>query len=141
EQKALLWPKPPRSARSARWSAADLVLLDELAGLIERPGGYGHVVIDEAQDLSPMQCRAIARRSPFGSVTVLGDLAQGTTPWAARDWPQFLTHLGKPDAVVTPLTTGFRVPAAVAELANRLLHHLDADVPSARSLRRDGEVS
>ncbi|MFI8093797.1 HelD family protein [Streptomyces sp. NPDC086080] len=141
EQKSLLWPEPPRSARSARWSAADLVLLDELAGLIERPGGYGHVVIDEAQDLSPMQCRAIARRSPFGSVTVLGDLAQGTTPWAARDWPQFLTHLGKPDAAVTPLTAGFRVPAAVAELANRLLHHLDADVPSARSLRRDGEVS
>lgn len=141
EQKTLLWPKPPRSARSARWSAADLVLLDELAGLIERPGGYGHVVIDEAQDLSPMQCRAIARRSSFGSVTVLGDLAQGTTPWAARDWPQFLTHLGKPDAIVTPLTTGFRVPGAVAEVANRLLHHLDADVPPARSLRRDGEVS
>ncbi|MDX3233714.1 HelD family protein [Streptomyces sp. ME19-01-6] len=141
EQKALLWPKPPRSARSARWSAADLVLLDELAGLIERSDGYGHVVIDEAQDLSPMQCRAIARRSPFGSVTVLGDLAQGTTPWAARDWPQFLTHLGKPDAIVTPLTTGFRVPGAVTELANRLLRHLAADVPPARSLRRDGEVS
>ncbi|MGC9497538.1 HelD family protein [Streptomyces sp. WG7] len=141
EQKALLWPEPPRSARSARWSAADLVLLDELAGLIERPGGYGHVVIDEAQDLSLMQCRAVARRSAFGSVTVLGDLAQGTAPWAARDWPQFLTHLGKPDAVIVPLTTGFRVPGAVAELANRLLHHLDADVPPARSLRRDGEVS
>jgi DNA helicase IV len=141
EQKALLWPKPPRFHRSARWSAADLVLLDELAGLIERPAGYGHVVIDEAQDLSPMQCRAIARRSPSGSVTVLGDLAQGTTPWAARDWPQFLSHLGKPDAVVTPLTTGFRVPGAVAELAGRLLDHLDADVPPARSLRRDGEAS
>jgi DNA helicase IV len=141
EQKTLLWSEPPRSAKSARWSAADLVLLDELAGLIERPSGYGHVVIDEAQDLSPMQCRAIARRSPFGSVTVLGDLAQGTTPWAARDWPQFLTHLGKPDAVVTPLTVGFRIPGTVAELANRLLNHLDADVPPARSLRRDGEVS
>ncbi|WP_225840239.1 ATP-binding domain-containing protein [Streptomyces sp. NK08204] len=141
EQKTLLWSKPPRSPRSARWSAADLVLLDELSGLIKHPGGYGHVVIDEAQDLSPMQCRAIARRSPFGSVTVLGDLAQGTTPWAARDWPQFLTHLGKPYAIITALTTGFRVPGAVAELANRLLHHLDADVPPARSLRRDGEVS
>ncbi|WP_410539179.1 HelD family protein [Streptomyces sp. KL2] len=140
ERRVLRWPKPPRSHRSARWSAADLVLLDELAGLIERPDGYGHVVIDEAQDLSPMQCRAIARRSSFGSVTVLGDLAQGTTPWAARDWPQFLTHLGKPEAVVTPLTTGFRVPGAVAELANRLLNHLDTDVPPVRSLRRDGEV-
>ncbi|MFE2294127.1 HelD family protein [Streptomyces sp. NPDC059452] len=140
EQKALLRPGPPRSARSARWSAADLVLLDELAGLIERPVSYGHVVVDEAQDLSPMQCRAIARRSPSGSLTVLGDLAQGTTPWAARDWARFLAHLGKPDAVTTPLTAGLRVPGAVAELANRLLDHLDVDVPPARSLRRDGEA-
>ncbi|GAA3310682.1 hypothetical protein GCM10020295_78410 [Streptomyces cinereospinus] len=140
EQKALLWPEPPRSFRSARWSPADLVLLDELAGLIEHPAGYGHVVIDEAQDLSAMQCRAVARRSLFGSLTVLGDLAQGTTPWAARDWPSCLAHLGKPDAVVAPLTTGFRVPRAVAELANGLLEHLDVEVPPARSLRRDGEV-
>ena len=141
EWRALLWSKPPRSYRSARWSAADLVLLDELAGLMERPEGYGHVVVDEAQDLSPMQARALARRSPFGSLTVLGDLAQGTTPWAARDWPRLLAHLGKADALVTPLTTGFRVPGAVAELANRLLERLDADVPPARSLRRDGSAT
>ena len=140
EQKVLLWATPPRSPKSARWSAADLVLLDELAGLIEHPTGYRHIVIDEAQDLSPMQCRAIARRSTFGSLTVLGDLAQGTTAWAARDWPELLAHLGKPQAAVTELTTGFRVPGAVAELANRLLDHLDVDVPPARSLRRDGQV-
>jgi len=140
EQKALLWAEPPRSHASARWSAADLVLLDELAGLIERPASYGHVVIDEAQDLSPMQCRVIARRSPFGSLTVLGDLAQGTTPWAANHWAPLLDHLGKPDCVVVPLTVGFRVPGAVAELANRLLRHLDVDVPPARSMRRDGDV-
>ena len=60
EQKALLWARPPRSWKSAKWSAADLVLLDEVAGLIEHPEGYGHIVVDEAQDLSPMQCRAIA---------------------------------------------------------------------------------
>jgi DNA helicase IV len=140
EQKALLWPKPPRSWKSARWSAADLVLLDEVAGLIEHPEGYGHVVVDEAQDLSPMECRAIARRAAFGSLTVLGDLAQGTTPWAARDWAEQVRHLGKPDALVVPLTTGFRVPAAVTGLANRLLARLDAGVPPARSLRRDGEL-
>ncbi|MYS25976.1 AAA family ATPase, partial [Streptomyces sp. SID7804] len=87
EQKALLWARPPRSWKSARWSAADAVLLDEIAGLIEHPDGYGHVVVDEAQDLSPMECRAVARRAAFGSLTVLGDLAQGTTPWAARSWP------------------------------------------------------
>ncbi len=141
EQRALLWGKPPRSWKSARWSAADLVLLDEVAGLIEHPEGYGHVVVDEAQDLSPMECRAIARRAPFGSLTVLGDLAQGTTPWAARSWPETLAHLGKPDAAVVALTTGFRVPRAVVGLANRLLERLDVEVPAARSLRADGELS
>ncbi|MFF7448209.1 MULTISPECIES: HelD family protein [unclassified Streptomyces] len=140
ERKTLLWARPPRSWRSARWSAADLVLLDEVAGLIEHPEGYGHVVVDEAQDLSPMECRAIARRAAFGSLTVLGDLAQGTTPWAARTWAAQLTHLGRPEAAVVPLTTGFRVPEAVVGLANRLLERLDVDVPAARSLRRDGEL-
>ncbi|MFI6209956.1 HelD family protein [Streptomyces sp. NPDC051041] len=140
EQEALRWARPPRSWRSARWSAADLVLLDEVAGLIEHPEGYGHVVVDEAQDLSPMECRAIARRSRFGSLTVLGDLAQGTTPWAARSWAATLAHLGKPDAAVVELTTGFRVPRAVVALANRLLRRLDVDVRPARSLRGDGEL-
>ncbi|MFR0353444.1 HelD family protein [Streptomyces sediminimaris] len=140
EQRALLWTKAPRSWKSARWSAADLVLLDEVAGLIGHPEGYGHVVVDEAQDLSPMECRAIARRAPFGSLTVLGDLAQATTPWGARSWDTVLRHLGKPDAAVVPLTTGFRVPEAVVSLANRLLRRLDVDVPAGRSLRRDGEL-
>ncbi|MFD6194175.1 HelD family protein [Streptomyces sp. NPDC060275] len=142
EQQALLWTgRAPRSWRSARWSAADLLLLDEVAGLLEHPEGYGHVVVDEAQDLSPMECRAIARRSAFGSLTVLGDLAQGTTPWAARSWRTVLAHLGRPDAAVVPLTTGFRVPKEIVGLANRLLARLGVDVPPARSLRGDGELT
>jgi DNA helicase IV len=141
ELKALRWARPPRSWKSARWSAADQVLLDEVAGLMEHPEGYGHLVVDEAQDLSPMECRAIARRAAFGSLTVLGDLAQGTTPWAARSWETVLRHLGKPDAAVVALTTGFRVPQAVMALANRLLERLEVDVPAGRSPRRDGEVT
>ncbi|WUK34174.1 ATP-binding domain-containing protein [Streptomyces sp. NBC_00370] len=150
EQRAVHRPRRGRGAAAARttraarargWSAADLVLLDELAGLAEHPEGYGHIVIDEAQDLSPMECRAIARRARFGSLTVLGDLAQGTTPWAATSWPRLLAHLGKPDAAVVPLTVGFRVPAAVLELANRVLGTLDVDVPAARSLRRAGKLT
>ncbi|MDJ1131146.1 HelD family protein [Streptomyces iconiensis] len=141
EQSALLWSVRPRSPRSAKWSAADLLLLDEVAGLIRHPEeSYGHVVVDEAQDLSPMQCRAVARRSRFGSLTVLGDLAQGTTPWAAGDWPAQLAHLGVPEADVVPLTTGFRVPAAIIETANRLLGALNVAVPPARSLRPDGTL-
>ncbi|MFI6880562.1 HelD family protein [Streptomyces sp. NPDC050400] len=140
EQEALVWGKPARSYKSARWSAADLVLLDEIAGLLAHPEGYGHIVVDEAQDLSPMQARVIARRAAFGSLTVLGDLAQGTTPWAARSWGELLAHLGKPEARVVPLTTGFRVPAAVLAPANRVLELIDVDVPAARSLRSDGEL-
>ncbi|MFI0858848.1 HelD family protein [Streptomyces smyrnaeus] len=142
EQRALLWQgRRPRSPRTARWSQADLLLLDEVAGLIAHPGeSYGHVVVDEAQDLSPMQCRVLARRSRFGSLTVLGDLAQGTTPWAAHDWPEQLAHLGVPEATVAPLTTGFRVPSELLAAANRLLDSLPVDVPPARSLRTGGEL-
>ncbi len=140
EQQAILWARPPRSYKSAKWSAADLVLMDEIEGLLERPAGYGHIVVDEAQDLSPMECRAIARRSDFGSLTVLGDLAQATTPWAARSWAELLGHLGKPDATVTPLTTGFRVPRAIVGLANRLLAAFDVDVAARAVDAADGEL-
>ena len=140
EQAAIRWPAAPRSPRSARWSATDQLLIDEVAGMLDRTASFGHVVIDEAQDLSAMQARAIARRSEHGSVTLLGDLAQGTAPWAAADWRDTLRHLGKPDASVVPLTTGFRVPAVVVELANRLLPALDVDVPPGVSLRSDGAL-
>jgi DNA helicase IV len=93
------------------------------------------VVVDEAQDLSPMQCRAVARRCPLGSVTVLGDLAQATTPWAPGSWPITLQHLGHDGAAIRPLTSGYRVPGEVLEVANRLLPHI-ADVPPATSVRQ-----
>ena len=129
-----------RRAKSTRWTAADTVLIDEVTGLLERTASFGHIVIDEAQDLSPMQARALARRSGHGSLTVLGDLAQGTAPWAARDWADTLAHLDKRDGKVVPLTTGFRVPATVLTLANKLLPELDVVVPAAKSLRRDGSL-
>jgi DNA helicase IV len=141
EQATLQWAKAPRTVKAARFSPADLVLIDEAAGLLEREQSFGHVVVDEAQDLSPMQARAIARRSEHGSITLLGDLAQGTAPWAAADWKTTLGHLGKPDAAVVPLTVGFRVPAVVVAMANRLLPALGVDVPEAVSLRRDGDLS
>jgi DNA helicase IV len=140
EQRAIAWPRP-RKAKSARWTAADAVLLDEVSALLERPPTYGHVIVDEAQDLSPMQCRAIARRSEHSSLTVLGDLAQGTSAWAATDWPTQLAHLGKPTAKIVALSTGYRVPATVVELANRLLTALDVRVPPTTSYRSDGALT
>ena len=135
EQAQLRWASPPRSLRSARWSPADLVLLDELSGLLEGAASYVHVVLDEAQDLSAMQCRAVARRCGLGSITVLGDLAQATTPWAPGSWPATLAHLGRPDAQVRPLTAGYRVPGQVLELANRLLPLIAPELPPATSVR------
>ena len=88
------------------------MLIDEAADLIERTPSIAHVVVDEAQDLSPMEVRAIGRRCATGAATVLGDIAQGTTPWAATSWPELLGHLGKPDAAVRELDVGYRVPQA-----------------------------
>jgi len=108
-----------------------------VAGLLERTPGYGHIVLDEAQDLSPMQCRAVARRLAAGSLTVLGDLAQATSPWAAADWSQTLAGLGRPDAEVRPLTRGYRVPGEVLDYANRLLPLIAPGLPPASAIRRE----
>ncbi|MEU1922399.1 AAA family ATPase [Streptomyces albogriseolus] len=137
EQKAILWAKPARSVKSVKWSAADTVLIDEAADLIRRTPSLGHVVLDEAQDLSPMQYRAVGRRCTTGSATVLGDLAQGTTPWATRSWEEALSHLGKPDAVVEELTAGFRVPTDVITYASRLLPHIAPGLTPVASIREN----
>ncbi|MEV7020836.1 AAA family ATPase [Kitasatospora sp. NPDC093558] len=152
EQQAVLWPKPGRSVKTARWTAADAVLVDETTDLVQRTPSLGHVVLDEAQDLSPMQYRAVGRRCTTGSATVLGDLAQGTTPWATASWPDALHHLGKPGAHVEELTKGFRVPEEVIAYASRLLPAIAPglapatsvrDAPGSLAIRRvaDGELT
>ncbi|MEU5959201.1 ATP-binding domain-containing protein [Streptomyces sp. NPDC047525] len=135
EQKLILWAKPARSLKAVKWSAADAVLIDEASDLVARTHSLGHVVLDEAQDLSPMQYRAVGRRCTTGSATVLGDLAQGTTPWATRSWEQALGHLGKGDAVVEELTAGFRVPREVIAFASRLLPSIAPGLAEVKSVR------
>ena len=137
EQAAISWAAPPRGPGSARWSAADAVLIDEARDLIERTPSLAHVVVDEAQDLSPMECRAIGRRCATGSATVLGDLAQGTTPWAAASWPELLGHLGKDDAQLRVLETGYRVPRQILDFASKLLDQIAPGLGAARSVRQD----
>jgi hypothetical protein len=136
EQQLIMMRRPPRSVAAARWSLADVILIDEAADLLQRTPSRGHVILDEAQDLSPMMLRAVGRRATTGSVTVLGDLAQATTPWATRSWQESLAHLGHPDAAVEELVAGFRVPGAVIDFAARLLPQIAPALKPPHSIRR-----
>ena len=136
EQQLIMIERPPRSIAAARWSLADVILIDEVADLLQRTPSRGHVIIDEAQDLSPMMLRAVGRRASTSSVTVLGDLAQATTPWATRSWRESLAHLGHPNAAIEELVAGFRVPGAVIDFAARLLPHIAPTLKPPHSVRR-----
>jgi DNA helicase IV len=143
EQEAILWQPAPRGPGSAKWSRADLVLIDEAADLIERMPSLAHVVLDEAQDLSAMELRAIGRRCSTGAATVLGDIAQGTTPWASPSWESLLGHLalGDPEkagrASLRELGVGYRVPREILDYASRLLPSIAPGLKPASSLRSD----
>ena len=136
EQQLIMIKRPVRSIAAARWSLADVILIDEVADLLQRTPSRGHVIIDEAQDLSPMMLRAVGRRASTGSVTVLGDLAQATTPWATRSWRESLTHLGHSNAAIEELVAGFRVPGAVIDFAARLLPDIAPTLKPPHSVRR-----
>ena len=136
EQQLIMMVRPPRSVSAAHWSQADVILIDEAADLLQRTPSRGHVILDEAQDLSPMMLRAVGRRASTGSVTVLGDLAQATTPWATGSWRETLAHLGHPDAIVEELVAGFRVPGSVIDFAARLLPQIAPALKPPHSVRR-----
>ncbi|MEY2430473.1 MAG: hypothetical protein QOC92_201 [Acidimicrobiaceae bacterium] len=136
------------------FTSDDVPLLDEARSLLGarprrkgRPAGddevrtYGHIVVDEAQDLSPMQLRMLARRSLSGSMTVVGDIAQSTGAWAHASWEEILALL--PDrrpARRAELTIGYRIPAPNMELAARVLRAAAPDLAPPRSIRQTGTV-
>lgn len=103
----------------------------------ERHWKYGHVIVDEAQDLSAMQWRAVARRSRT-SVTILGDLAQRTTPAGAKDWEGALTpHFGS-STLLYELTINYRSPAEIDPIARAILQRTDAQGNHPSSVRSSG---
>jgi DNA helicase IV len=129
------------SAASEPWTAADVPLIDEAEALIAGPPRrYGHIVVDEAQDLSAMALRVLARRAGARpSMTILGDLAQATTAWSQPSWEIALAHLGQPaNAQVAELEIGYRVPGPILEMANRLLPEAAPQVRPSRSVRAHG---
>jgi DNA helicase IV len=139
------------------FSNDDVPLLDEARWLLgARPrrrlanGGserdedvrtYGHLIVDEAQDLSPMQLRMLGRRSLNGSMTIVGDIAQATGAWAHSSWEEILEHL--PTERRQPrraeLTIGYRIPAPNMALAARVLTLAAADLQPPKSVREDGD--
>jgi DNA helicase IV len=139
EVKLLASGRRKRSGRGP-WARADLPLLDEAEARIAGPSFvYGHVIVDEAQDLSPMEARMLGRRAREGSMTVLGDLAQATGLLAQTDWRETIRHL---DAESEPktfsLTVGYRVPRPIMEFANQLLPAVAPHVPATESIRFEG---
>ena len=130
------------------WTHDDVPLLDEARALLgpaapaaaARNGAdpdeirtYGHIVVDEAQDLSPMQLRMLDRRSLNGSMTVVGDIAQATGVWAHKNWDEILEHLPhKRAGQRAELTIGYRIPGPTMDLAAKVLRGGGPRPPPAR---------
>jgi len=143
------WPVPkpeqivrrlPGLPRSRGWSEADLPLLDEARALIlGPPQQYGHVIVDEAQDLTPMQLRMVARRAS-GGFTLLGDIAQATGPIAYDRWEKLLPYLpGGEGAEVAELKHAYRVPREIMAVALPLLERIAPDVEPPLAYRVGAE--
>jgi DNA helicase IV len=149
----LLHRERSETVNDVRWTTADAALLDEarhLLGPKPRRNGkiddadeirtYGHIVVDEVQDLTPMQLRMVTRRSLSGSMTVVGDIAQATGPLAANDWNDVLEHLpSKKDPRVVGLSVGYRIPAQIMELADKVMLAATPGLRAPRSVREGDE--
>src|SRR5207302_2358680 len=156
ERKLLLRDRPRRVA-DLRWSDQDVALLDEARTLLTgAPRSYGHVIVDEAQDLSPMQLLAISRRAVDGSLTILGDVAQATGPVVYRRWQELQPYLlgASPAKPATPgekagpdeaemkieeLRHAYRVPAEIMDFALPLLDRIAPEVEPPLAYRKGGD--
>jgi len=136
----------PRGKRRV-WTIADQLLVDEANSILNGPPlVYGHVVVDEAQDHSAVALRVIGRRSPATSMTLVGDVAQSTTPAGQERWTDVLDLIaarpgtpGRAGGEIAELTIGYRVPEPILVEANRLLPLTGVDATASRSVRGEGE--
>jgi DNA helicase IV len=149
EMAALLGPHPgDRPARDARRDDGGIQLTsDRLAVVVEQADvtasdyrDFAHVVVDEAQDLTPMQWRAVARRGPYASWTVVGDLAQRSRIAEPRSWEDIAALIGRREVSITGLTVNYRTPTEIAALATDVLVAAGHDPSAApEAIRSTGE--
>jgi hypothetical protein len=100
---------------------------------------YGHILADEAQDLSPMQLRMLARRCPGGSMTLVGDLGQASGPWAPSSWDDVLAHLPvRRPPTRADLSVNYRTPSEVMDLAAAVLAATTPGLAPPTSVRSAG---
>lgn len=151
ERAALYRPwDPDHDARQVLWTVDDVPVLDEaFEHLGPRPKKhdldeirtYGHIVVDEAQDLSPMQLRMLTRRSLNGSMTVVGDIAQSTGAWAHDHWDEILDHLpDRKEPRHRELTVGYRIPGPTMDLAAKVLKVAAPQLDPPTAVRSDGDI-
>jgi DNA helicase IV len=153
EEGVRLYRRRSPSVDQVPWTVADLALLDEARAVLgpitrrrrsqDSPDGatrsYGHIVVDEAQDLSPMQLRMLGRRSLSGSMTIVGDIAQATGEWAPASWPKVLAHLpAHRDTRIVELTVNYRTPSEIMALASRVLRAAAPAMEPPESVRATG---
>ena len=138
EQKLLLRDRPKRAA-DLQWSEHDLPLLDVARTLIDGPPrAYGHVIVDEAQDLSPMQLLTVSRRAVDGSLTILGDVAQATGPVVYGRWQELEPFLPDVEVTIEELRHAYRVPGEIMDFALPLLDVIAPDVEQPLAYRQGG---
>jgi DNA helicase IV len=141
DERKLMLRDRPRRMSDLRWSDQDVPLLDEARTLLTgAPRSYGHVIVDEAQDLSPMQLLAISRRAVDGSLTILGDVAQATGPVVYRRWQELQPYL--PDEAemdIEELRHAYRVPAEIMDFALPLLDRIAPEVEPPLAYRKGGD--
>ncbi|MFF0866655.1 HelD family protein [Nonomuraea sp. NPDC003560] len=104
----------------------------------DRTWAYGHVIVDEAQELSPMAWRAVMRRCPTRSMTIVGDIAQTGSAAGARSWAQVLDPYVAGRWRQERLTVNYRTPVELMEVAARVLATIDPALEAPTSVRELG---
>ena len=123
---------------AARWEEQGPAMTLAERALEDREWTYGHLVVDEAQELSPMQWRVLFRRVPSKSATVVGDLAQSSQVDNARTWSSILSEFVGDRFALQVLTVSYRTPQSVMDLANRYLHRHFPQLELVESVRQGG---